>query len=347
MLRLQLRLQHQELGARLLQAGLEEMLKKEEGRRGRPDCWIQVRLQAGNEIPNTKASDGRQRHVDRKRRRGAPAPVRVPPPLLADGGVQAEHVTTHTQPLYDTRRRELTIRGPIQGPEERVRGARVDLRPFPKQPEDFVLSRAVHGRRDIATSRLGENLKHEPLFGEGNVLPPKAHARIGAQHECKADHVGCGCAAQAERGGRCPSKFEDREHDISGNRSPTNHRLTILKVRLHLAVSTAETSDGVPNSGLGQAQVSVPRIDGRKIRLQAACGDLTLLPQIPKVGEQVGRACRERGDWRLPLLLLHTRAEIEPTLELAGIAAPGRRATACNEELRRHPFAREVVRQLA
>ena len=136
-------------------------------------------------------------------------------------------------------------------------------------------------------------------------------------------------------------------HDISGNRSSTNHRLTILEVRLHLAVSTAETSDGVPNSGLGQTQVSVPRIDGREIRLQAACGHLTLLPQIPKVGEQVGRACRERGDWRLPLLLLHTRAEIEPTLELAGIAAPGRGATACNEELRRHPFAREVVRQLA
>jgi hypothetical protein len=103
----------------------------------------------------------------------------------------------------------------------------------------------------------------------------------------------------------------------------------------------------VPDSGLGKTQVSVPRIDGGKIRLQTARGHLTLLPQIPKIGEQVGRAGGKRGNGRLPLLLLHARAKIKPTLELAGIATPGRGAAACNEELGCHLLAREVIGQLA
>ena len=47
LLSLQLSLQHLKLDARLRQARLEEMLKKEEGRCRRPNCWIQVQLQAG------------------------------------------------------------------------------------------------------------------------------------------------------------------------------------------------------------------------------------------------------------------------------------------------------------
>ena len=48
-----------ELGPRLRQTGLEEMLEEEEGRRRRPDRRIQIRLETGNVIPNPEASDGR------------------------------------------------------------------------------------------------------------------------------------------------------------------------------------------------------------------------------------------------------------------------------------------------
>ena len=168
------------------------MLKEEEGCGRRPDCWIQVRLQAGNEVPNTKASDRRQRHIDGERRRSTAAAVRMPAPRFPDGGVQVERVATYTQPSDDARLTEFAIRGAVQGPKEGGGGARVELRPFPQKPEDVVLPRAMHRGRNIPAARFGENLQHEPLLGEGNVLPTKAHARVGSQHERKADNIGDG-----------------------------------------------------------------------------------------------------------------------------------------------------------
>ena len=56
-----------------------------------------------------------------------------------------------------------------------------------------------------AAARLGENLEHEPLLGEGNVLPAQTHTRVGAQHEIKAKDVGRGRAPQAVRSVGWPS----------------------------------------------------------------------------------------------------------------------------------------------
>jgi len=139
------------------------------------------------------------------------------------------------------------------------------------------LTRVVHRRGDIAAARLGKNLKHKPLLGEGNVLPPQTHIRVGAEHERKSDNVGYGRAPQAERSGRSPGKLEDGEHDVCGNRSSTHHSPALLEVRLQLAISAVKPSDGVPNSRLGEAQVGVPRVDGREVRLEAARGHAALL----------------------------------------------------------------------
>ena len=179
------------------------------------------------------------------------------------------------------------------------------------------------------------------------MLPTKAHARVGSQHERKADNIGDGGTPQAEGSGGSPSKLQDGEHNVGGNRSPTHDRLTLLEVRLHLAIAATQARNRMPDGWLGEAQIRVPRVDGRDVRLQAACGYTALLPQISQICKQVCGAGGEGGDRRLAALLLHPRTEIKPALQLAGIAAQSRRATASNKELRGHLFAREVLRQLA
>ncbi len=103
----------------------------------------------------------------------------------------------------------------------------------------------------------------------------------------------------------------------------------------------------MPDGWLGETQIRVPFVDGRFLRLHAAGGYMAPPPKISPICKQVCGARGEGGDRRLAALLLHPRAEIKPALQLAGIAAPSRRATASNKELRGHLFAREVLRQLA
>ena len=66
----------------------------------------------------------------------------------------------------------------------------------------------------------------------------------------------------------------------------------------------------------------MPRVNGREIRLETACSHAALLAQVTQIGEQVGRAGGKGRNGRLALLLLDPRAEIKPTMELAGIATP-------------------------
>ena len=70
------------------------------------------------------------------------------------------------------------------------------------------------------------------------------------------------------------------------------------------AVSASKPGDREPDSGLDKAQIRMPRVDGREVRLQAVRSHAALLAQIPKIGDQVRRTCGEGRDKGFALLPL-------------------------------------------
>ena len=90
------------------------------------------------------------------------------------------------------------------------------------------------------------------------------------------------------------------------------------------------------DSGLLQAHVRVPGVQGLEIRLQAACFDQALRLQVPEVAKNVLRAGRK--SWNASLL-----AEILPALDLGRVSQPRIGASAGEQEFQRVCAPRKVL----
>jgi len=93
----------------------------------------------------------------------------------------------------------------------------------------------------------------------------EANTRICEKHKGVAENAGGRSPANGQR--RCRMRQrEDGAYDVGGNRSPSPHSLVVL-VSLHLTVPSTEHIDGLANRWFGKAHVSVPGVDGGKVRL--------------------------------------------------------------------------------
>ena len=89
------------------------MIEKEESHEGRADCKIQLRLQAGNAVPDAEADNCTKRCINGKRRGAAAAAVRVATPLLPLRRLQTQHFTHHCwnhAPMHEDKK------GPSEAP---------------------------------------------------------------------------------------------------------------------------------------------------------------------------------------------------------------------------------------
>jgi len=93
----------------------------------------------------------------------------------------------------------------------------------------------------------------------------EANTRIRAKHKGIAEDAGGRSPANGQRRCRLRQR-EDSAHDVGGDWPPSPHNLVIL-VSLHLTVPATEHVDGLANRGFCKAHVSVPGVDGGKVRL--------------------------------------------------------------------------------
>jgi hypothetical protein len=85
------------------EGGLEEVVEEKKGSGRRPDGRIEVRLQAGELIPNPKTSNGGKAGVNRERACRTTRAMRVATPLLTNRRLQTQMVATCLKPLAEAR----------------------------------------------------------------------------------------------------------------------------------------------------------------------------------------------------------------------------------------------------